>query len=124
MALTRREYEQARKWAWSFVQRSGLPLLEEEISGLEVADLGLGELQTTGLQILTLAATEWLGAKLLILQPDQFFPEHRHPPNPAEGYPGKTELLPGQYGEAFLYVPGDPTPRPLVSPPPDTAENR
>jgi D-lyxose ketol-isomerase len=118
VALTRREYEQAREWAWNFVQRAGLPLREEEISGLDVADLGLGELQTTGLQILTLAATEWLGAKLLILQPDQFFPEHRHPPNPAEGYPGKTELLRGQYGEAFLYVPGDPTPRPLVSPPP------
>lgn len=115
--LTRQAYEEARRWAWEFVQRAGLPLREEERAGLDVAELGLEELETTGLQILTLAATEWLGAKLLILRPHQFFPQHRHPPSPAEGYPGKTELLRGQYGEAWLYVPGEPAARPRVSPP-------
>ncbi len=118
MPLTRRDYEKARQWAWDFVRRAGLPLRNEEIAGLDVADLGLGELQTTGLQILTLGATEWLGAKLLILRPHQFFPQHRHPPSEAEGYPGKTELLRGQYGEAFLYVPGEPALHPKAAPPP------
>lgn len=117
MALTRAEYEEARRWAWDFVRRAGLPLREQEFSGMDVAELGLGELSTTGLQILTLAATEWLGAKLLILRPHQFFPQHRHPPSAADNYPGKTELLRGQYGEAFLYVPGEATPRPRISPP-------
>ena len=115
--LSRKKYEEARRWAWAFVQRTGIPLREEERLGLDVADFGLGELDTAGLQILTLSATEWLGAKLLILQPGQFCPQHRHPPSPTDGYPGKTELFRGHYGEAWLYVPGEAAAQPCVSPP-------
>jgi D-lyxose ketol-isomerase len=115
--MSRKAYEEAKRWAWDFVRRAGIPLREEEREGLEVVELGLEELETTGLQILSLAATEWLGAKLLILRPRQFFPQHRHPPSFVDGYPGKTELLRGHYGEAWLYVPGEPTAHPCVSPP-------
>lgn len=115
--ITRTELVEARKWAWETVQRAGIPLTKSDYEHLEVADLGLSELEISGLQILTLASTEWLGAKLLIMRPNQFFPQHRHPPSAAENYPGKTEVLRGQSGQAYLFVPGEPTRNPSVQPP-------
>lgn len=115
--ITGREFEEARDWSWSLLQAAGIPLRAEERANIEVADLGLSELALTGLQILTLAATEWVGVKLLILRPGQFFPQHRHPPSPSDGYPGKEELFRGHWGEAFLYVPGMPTEGPRGEPP-------
>jgi len=111
------EYEAARKRAWELVTASGLPLREEERDCIEAAELGLGELERTGLQILTMASSEWVGVKLLVLTPNQFFPQHRHPPGDAGRYPGKTEYLRGQSGRMWLYVPGTPTERPRVRPP-------
>jgi D-lyxose ketol-isomerase len=99
------------------VRKTGVVVRDEEFSQVEVADLGLGELLATGLQILTLVSTQWVGAKLLILRPHQFFPQHRHPPSAAEDYPGKEEVFRGLWGEAYLYVPGVPTPDPKGNPP-------
>lgn len=59
---------------------AGIPLLDHEREQIEVADLGLGNLDETGLQIITLAADPWVAVKLLVLTPGQFFPQHRHPP--------------------------------------------
>lgn len=115
--ITRAQYEQARQWAWQFVRAAGVPLRESEFAGMDVADLGLGELETTGLQILTLAATDWVGAKLLILRPGQFFAQHRHPPSLDGSYPGKTEVFRGQHGTAWLYTEGETTSDPAVQPP-------
>ena len=116
--ITRREWREARNWAWDLARQAGLVVRENEVDQVEVADLGLGELSITGLQILTLVSTEWVGAKLLILRPHQFFPQHRHPPSTAGDYPGKEETFRGQWGEAYLYVPGEPTPNPKGQPPP------
>ncbi|GAB4526601.1 MAG: D-lyxose/D-mannose family sugar isomerase [Anaerolineae bacterium] len=116
--ITRQEWREARDWAWSLVKTTGVIVREAEIDQIEVADLGLGELPVTGLQILTLVSTDWVGAKLLILRPNQFFPQHQHPPSPAENYPGKEEIFRGQWGEAYLYVPGEPTSNPRGNPPP------
>jgi D-lyxose ketol-isomerase len=112
------EWQEVRRWIREFAKKAGLPLGEHEMERLEVADLGLGELELTGLQIVTLASTDWVGVKLLFLRPNQFFPQHRHPPSIKEGYPGKTEVLRGHYGQAYLYVPGPETKTPKVSPPP------
>ena len=117
MMITRQEWQEARDWAWDLVRKAGIVVRDEEINQIEVADLGLGELPITGLQILTLVSTQWVGAKLLILRPHQFFPQHRHPPSPTEDYPGKEEIFRGQWGEAYLYVPGEPTPNPKGNPP-------
>lgn len=116
--ITRKEWQEAREWAWNLVRKSGVVVREEEFQQIEVADLGLSELSITGLQILTLVSTDWLGAKLLVLRPGQFFAQHRHPPSPAENYLGKQEVFRGQWGEAYLYVPGEPTPHPKGNPPP------
>lgn len=115
--ITRQEWQEARDWAWDLVREIGIVVRDEEAERVEVADLGLGELSITGLQILTLVSTEWVGAKLLILRPNQFFPQHRHPPSPTEGYPGKEEIFRGQWGKAYLYVPGEATQVPKVNPP-------
>lgn len=115
--ITRREWEEARRWAWETIRKAGIVLRDEEYEHIEVADLGLSELAITGLQILTLVNTEWVGVKLLALKPNQFFAQHRHPPSLRENYPGKTEVFRGQWGVAYLYVPGEPTPSPRANPP-------
>lgn len=115
---TRGEIEAARDFVWALVKQAGVALRDEERANIEVADLGLGELETTGLQILTLVSTPVVGVKLLVLRPNQFFPQHRHPPSLTKDYPGKQEIFRGQWGEAYLYVPGPPTPHPTASPPP------
>ena len=115
--ISRQEWQEARDWAWDLVRKTGIVVRDEEIDQIEVADVGLGELVTTGLQILTFVSTQWIGAKLLILRPYQFFPQHRHPPSSTEDYPGKEEIFRGLWGEAYLYVPGEPTSVPRAKPP-------
>lgn len=115
--ITRQEWEEARDWAWEFVKQSGVVVTEADKERIEVADLGLSDLRTTGLQILTLVSTDWIGIKLLILRPHQFFPQHRHPPSMTENYPGKEETFRGQAGELYLYVEGPETPHRRANPP-------
>lgn len=115
--ITRQEWQEAREWAWQFVRQAGVVVGDNECDCIEVADLGLSELSITGLQILTLINTKWIGVKLLILRPHQFFPQHRHPPSRTDDYPGKEEIFRGQRGEAYLYVPGEPTATPKANPP-------
>jgi D-lyxose ketol-isomerase len=115
--IKRSEWEKARDWAWTFVKKAGPVVRDDEINSIEIADLGLNEFNFTGLHILSLFSTECVGAKLLILQPNQFFPEHKHPPLEKENFPGKTEVIRGQWGEFYLYVPGSITSDPKVNPP-------
>lgn len=116
--ITRQEWQEARDWAWAFVQRAGVVVRDQEYDHIEVADLGLSELPITGAQILTLFSTKSVGCKLLILRSYQFFPQHRHPPSLVEQYPGKEEILRVQWGEFYLYVPGEHTLNPKGHPPP------
>jgi len=115
--IKRSELEKARDWAWTFVKKAGLIVRDDEINSIEIADLGLNEFNFTGLHILSLFSTECVGAKLLILQPNQFFPEHKHPPLEKENFPGKTEVIRGQWGEFYLVVPGSITCNPKAAPP-------
>jgi D-lyxose ketol-isomerase len=107
--ITKAEYESARQFAWNMVKSSGLPVQETEFNQIEVADLGLGKLAETGLQIFTLFSSEWIGVKLLICRPNQFFPQHRHPPSTDGTYPGKTELFRVHHGVLYLNIPGKKT---------------
>jgi D-lyxose ketol-isomerase len=54
-------------------------------------------------------------AKELVLRPGQTCPEHLHPP--IDGTPGKEETFRCRRGEVYLYVEGEPTPRPRSRPP-------
>lgn len=50
---------------------------------------------------------------MLILGPWQLEPQHRHPPCAAENYPGKTEVLRGQWGTMYHYWDGPHTVLPV-----------
>lgn len=85
---------------------AGIVLTPEERENLEVADFGLGELERTGLQLLTYINTDRYCAKELVLLPRQTCPEHRHPPVGAD--PGKMETFRCRWGTVWLYVEGPP----------------
>ena len=113
--ITRAQYESARRRAAELLAQAGIVARTDEIEGIEVADVGLGELEQTGLQILTMVSRGAIGVKVLVLFPHQIFPQHKHPP--LGDYPGKEETFRCQWGELYLYMPGEPTPAPRASPP-------
>jgi D-lyxose ketol-isomerase len=103
--LTKILYEAARKRTLEYFQKAGIALTVEEKERIEVADFGLGELETTGLEILTYVNTNRCCAKELVLFPYQTCPEHLHPT--FEGEPGKEETFRCRAGEVYLYVEGE-----------------
>ena len=113
--ITPTEYESARRQAADLLERAGIIARADEIEGIEVVDLGLGELEQTGLQILTMINTEAIAIKVLALLPNQTFAEHRHPS--VGVYPGKEETFRCQWGQARVYVPGEPSQAPRGHPP-------
>jgi len=66
-------------------------LTPEEADHIEVADFGLGELETIGLELVVYVNTERVRAKELVLFPRQICPELRHPPIGDD--PGKEETF-------------------------------
>ncbi len=114
--ITRKEENEARQWAWETARNAGMVLRNEEYDQIEVADFGLSRLREIGAQILTLEANDWVSIKVLILSPWQLEPQHRHPPSAVEQYPGKTEVLRGQWGQLYHYWEGEPSPHPKARP--------
>ena len=113
--ITRAELRRAQERAAELLQKTGLAFRPDELAGIEVADFGLGELPTSGAQILTLVNSEKIAVKLLALTPGQTLPEHAHPR--LGSYEGKEETLRCAWGELYLYGPGEPTPNPKGHPP-------
>lgn len=113
--MTHAEWDHYRRRALPYFERAGLYLTEREKGGLEVADLGLGEFETTGLVLHTYVNTERVCAKELVLLPRQTCPQHKHPP--VDGDPGKEETFRCRWGKLYLYVEGEPTAAPQVRPP-------
>jgi len=117
--ITSQELEQARARARDYFQRAGIVLSADEAANIEVADFGVGELNVTGLEIVTYLNTDRCCAKELVLFPNQTCPEHWHPP--VAGEPGKEETFRCRWGEVYLYVPGEPTASPKCAPPKSSA---
>lgn len=115
MAVTKEEHEKYQQKAYEYLQRAGIVLTPEERENIEIADLGLGEYERTGLALVTYVNTERVCAKELVLLPGQTCPEHLHPP--VDGKPGKEETFRCRWGEVYLYVPGEPTPNPKAKAP-------
>jgi D-lyxose ketol-isomerase len=103
--LTRSDVESMRATARDYFSLAGIVLTDEESSSIEVADFGLGDVRTTGLQLVTYVNTSRVCAKELVLLPRQTCPEHRHPSVGDE--PGKEETFRCRWGTVFLYVDGD-----------------
>jgi D-lyxose ketol-isomerase len=113
--ITRAQEHAARARAVEYLQRARVAITPQEAERIEVADLGLGELEVTGVQILVYVNTERVCAKELILFPRQTNPEHWHPP--VDEDPGKEETFRCRWGTLYLYVEGEPTPAPKARPP-------
>jgi len=114
--ITQSEYNDAILRARTYLAKAGIVLTLEEAENIEVADFGLGELDRSGLALITYVNTERCCAKELVLFPGQTCPEHRHPPVGAD--PGKEETFRCRWGEVYLYVAGEPADNPACKPPP------
>lgn len=113
--MKRHEFEKAQRRAAEMLDRAGIVLTAAERENIEVADFGLGELERTGLEIVTYVNTDRYCAKELVLFPRQTCPEHQHPP--VQGDRGKMETFRCRWGTAWLCVEGEPSPKPMASPP-------
>jgi D-lyxose ketol-isomerase len=113
--ITERELSEARQYTAERLADVGIALTVGERDAIEVADFGLSRLEETGLQLLVYVNTDRYCAKELVLRPRQTCPEHRHPS--FDGTPGKEETFRCRSGLVYLYVEGEPTPRPACEPP-------
>lgn len=111
--LSQQDFQLARKKTLDTLRRLSVAVTAQEMENIEVADFGLGQLETFGLQLLVYVNTERVCAKELVLFPGQICPEHFHPP--ASGEPGKEETFRCRCGEVYLYVPGEATIMPKAS---------
>lgn len=108
--LTPEQIADARVRALEYFAKAGIVLRPDEAANIEIADFGLGELDATGLEIVTYVNTTRCCGKELVLFPNQTCPEHVHPP--IEGEPGKEETFRCRWGTVYLYVPGPATENP------------
>ena len=86
---------------------------------IEICDYNLGRYDEIGTAIVIYVNTERCCGKEMVLKPFQICPEHRHPPLPVKGYPGKEETFRCRWGKVFLYVEGTPCVTPAFQPPLD-----
>jgi D-lyxose ketol-isomerase len=112
--LSSRDIEVARSQTAATLASAGIVLTDAERAMIEVADFGLSELETTGLQLVVYVNTERVCAKELVLLPGQTCPEHRHVS--VDGQPGKEETFRCRQGLVYLYTEGEPTPNPKATP--------
>ncbi|OCA85964.1 D-lyxose/D-mannose family sugar isomerase [Bacillus sp. FJAT-27225] len=98
---------EARKKTIEVLENAGILLTDQEKEKVEVADFGLNELTTQGLQLFTYINTDRYCAKDLVLFAGQTCPEHRHPP--IENNPGKMETFRCRSGKVWLYIEGPKT---------------
>ncbi|MEL6403720.1 MAG: D-lyxose/D-mannose family sugar isomerase [Chloroflexota bacterium] len=117
MALTQTEVEKWQAVAIEYFDKAGIILTDDEKAAIEIADLGLGEYEQTGLALLTYINTPRCCAKELVLMPEQTCPQHKHPPISELNYIGKEETFRCRWGEVYLYVEGEATKNPIASPP-------
>ena len=109
--MTTRAIERARAAAVDLLRTARIAVRPDEIAAMEVTDLGLGDFKTVGIQVLVYENNDRYCAKELILLPRQTCPEHRHPPISARNA-GKQETFRCRWGEIYLYVDGQPAPKP------------
>jgi D-lyxose ketol-isomerase len=113
--ISRQEHDRAKARAGDLFRRAGLALTPGERDRIEVVDFGLGEIEQSGLHVVGLLETPNIAVRLVALTPWQACPEHRHPA--LADHPGKEETLRCAWGEAYVHLPGAPTPEPLARPP-------
>ena len=105
--ITKQQYETAVKRTLEYFDWAGIKLTDEEKRRIEVADFGLSDLDSIGLEIFTYVNTDRVCAKELVLFPYQTCPEHKHIDSAAAQ--GKEETFRCRRGKVYLYVEGKKT---------------
>lgn len=113
--MTKAEYNNAVAAALKMYEKANIVLNDQEKQSVEVVDFGLNELDKTGLEIVTYINCDRYCAKEMVLFPHQTCAEHIH--TPFGDYIGKQETFRVRYGTVYLYIDGEPTKNPAVSPP-------
>jgi D-lyxose ketol-isomerase len=106
-----KDIARARAAAAALLRKARVPFTAAELETMEVADLGLGDIRRVGLEVIVYENNDRYCAKELVLLPRQICPEHRHPRVDGRNR-GKKETFRCRYGEIYLYVAGERTPRP------------
>jgi D-lyxose ketol-isomerase len=106
-----KDIEKAKAAAVVVLRKARIAATPDELETMEVTDLGLGDVKRVGLEIIVYENNERYCAKELVLLPRQICPEHRHPRVNGRNL-GKKETFRCRYGEIYLYVAGERTPRP------------
>ena len=76
--VSRKKFIETQKKVCDILEKSSIVLTDAEKENIEVADFGLGDIESTGLQIVTYINTDRVCAKELIMFAGQTCPEHRH----------------------------------------------
>ncbi len=113
--MNKQQVQQAQQQALTYFDKAGIVLTDAEKAGIEVADFGLNNLDSEGLEIVTYINTDRYCAKELILFPHQTCPEHRHPD--VDGNRGKMETFRCRWGEVYLYLEGPAVAHPKATAP-------
>lgn len=103
--ITKEEFERIKRKALTYFEKAHIALTKEEMSKIEIADLGLGQIEKIGIQIITYVNTDRYCAKEMVLLPNQTCPEHKHPDH--NGQRGKEETFRCRYGKVYLFVEGE-----------------
>jgi D-lyxose ketol-isomerase len=103
--ITRDQVQSAQERAAQMLAQAGIVITPAERQNIEVAELGLGELERTGLELVVYVNTDRYCAKELIMFPHQTCPEHQHPS--VAGSPGKMETFRCRWGRVWLYIAGE-----------------
>ncbi len=109
--MKREEIERCQIEAAEYLKKAGIVVTDQERAAIEVADFGLNDIRTVGLEIVLYENNDRYCAKELVLFPRQMCPQHRHPKVDSSN-PGKQETFRCRWGEVYLYVEGEATPRP------------
>ncbi len=116
--ISNQQLMDARNRARDYYEKASIVLTSDESNNIEIADFGLGDLEHTGLELVTYINTERYCAKEMVLFPHQTCPEHRHPPVGDD--PGKMETFRCRWGKVYLYIDGEAAKNPACPPPPGT----
>jgi D-lyxose ketol-isomerase len=103
--------DSARRRTVEMLQRASIIVTDREKQKIEVADMGLDDLDNIGLEIVVYENNDRYCAKELALFPWQICPEHRHP-KISESNIGKQETFRCRWGVVYLYIPGEPVGNP------------
>lgn len=101
--MKRETYEKAEKRAREYFKKANIVVRDDE--EIEVADLGLDNLEEVGLELCVYINTDRVCAKEMVLFPYQTCPEHKHVET--GGKQGKEETFRCRYGTVYLYVEGE-----------------